>query len=110
MKGVVIYYIVYTIIYFAIATGNEYWAVFNMLSILLPLSYCMYLLCSEYVCRREEKLWLYFSIGVTIARCIYSTACPHAPIEWIYDMNKIFAGLITLCLIIKITLRRYLNY
>lgn len=110
MKAVAIYYILYTIVYFAIATGNQYWAVFNMLSILLPFAYCMYKMCYHYIPEASTKQWLVFAIGVTIARCLYSTACPHSPVEWIYDINKVFAAIITLCLILKIALKRYLNF
>lgn len=53
----------------------------------------------------DTKSWIAFAVVVTICRMIYTTACPHAPIEWIYLMNKMFAGIITLCLIAKTLLK-----
>lgn len=110
MKIVLIYYIVYTIIYFGIATGDPYWAVINMLSILLPLAYFMYAVYNNIRATKDVRDWIVMASFMTIARCIYSTACPHAPTEWIYDINKVFALFFTVWLIILIATKLYRNY
>lgn len=60
--------------------------------------------------RIEYKDWLVYGITLTVARGLYSTACPHAPYDWIYKMNKYFAGTFALWLIILIATKLYRNY
>lgn len=110
MKIVLLYYILYTIIYFGVADGGVYWAVINMLSIFLPLCFLLWYGIIGLRYDAQTKGWLIFSLIVTVARAIYTTAVPHAPYEWIYSTNKTFALIITICLIIKIARTLYKNY
>ena len=110
MKAVVLFYIIGTILYFWLADGSYYVGLFNMLIILGSFSAYMFLSVQCGRPLREDREWIAFAIVMTVTRCIYTTACPHAPIEWIYNMNKIFAGIFALWLMIKIATKLYRGY
>lgn len=102
MKGLIIYYIVSTLVYFMIGTGYVYWSVFNMVSVLGSMLVVMTALYSGVLINNKTKEWLNYAGIVTFARIIYTTACAFAPISWIYYNNKIFATIFTLWMIIRI--------
>lgn len=110
MKAVVLFYIIGTILYFAIGTSDFYWGVVNMIIILGSFSAYMFLSVQYGRPRLEDRKWIAFAIVMTVTRCIYTTSCPHAPIEWIYNMNKVFAGVFALWLTIKIATKLYRSY
>lgn len=110
MKAVVLYYCISTLVYFYFGTSSLYWHLFNMLSILGTMAYFMYAFINNFRADAGLKDWMVYAIVLTVCRAIYSTACPHAPIEWIYNMNKVFAGVFALWLTIKIAQKLYRGY
>lgn len=110
MYFVVLYYCISTLVYFAVGTGSLYWHLFNMLSILGTI--VVFMLGAIFNKRYDAKTkgLAVYAVVLTIFRGIYSTACPHAPTDWIYFMNKIFALIFAVWLIIKIATRLYRSY
>lgn len=95
MRIITLLYVSITIIYFLVSDGSLYWALLNSFN---TLAYIVVLLSFKF----KKDIYTQFATQLTIGRIIYTSICAISHYDWIYSMNKVFATIYLIWLIITI--------
>lgn len=99
MKYIILLYIISTLAYFLIGDGSMLWALINMFNLL---AFIVVLLLNKIT----KSIYTQFAIYLTISRILYTSICAISDTNWIYAMNKVFAVICTIWLIITIMIEK----
>lgn len=102
MKTVTLLYILSTLSYFMVGDGSMYWGLINHLTLLSMIVVLLNI-------KINKDIYTQFATHLTVGRVIYSSICAISEVTWIYAMNKVFATIFLIWLIITMIISKIAN-
>lgn len=101
-RYVTIFYLATTAIYFLFGNGSQFWAGFNMVTLL----YCLMVYMRGQRAGKADRGWVKLAEYVTAVRILYTIICVAWPNPLIYTTNVILGSLLVVVIAYNIYQRR----